>query len=239
MTALIPLVVILPLFGAAGALIAAKRQRIQVLVTVVALVAVMAVSVVLLIDVDASGPLLMEVGGWAAPFGIALVVDRLSALMLIVSAAVLLAVLLFSVGQGMADGDSETPVSIYHPTYMVLAAGVFNAFIAGDLFNLYVGFEILLVASYVLMTLGGTGPRIRAGVTYIVVSLVSSVLFLAASGFGYIAMIGAVGRVPAVVLVARLLPDGARTRDSCLRRPAHQGRCVRHYPHRDHPVSRQ
>ena len=191
MTALIPLVVILPLLGAAGALIAAKRQRIQVVVTIVALVAVMAVSVALLINVDASGPLLMEVGGWAAPFGIALVVDRLSALMLIVSAAVLLAVLLFSVGQGMADGDSETPVSIYHPTYMVLAAGVFNAFIAGDLFNLYVGFEILLVASYVLMTLGGTGPRIRAGVTYIVVSLVSSILFLASIAMIY----GALGTV--------------------------------------------
>jgi len=191
LTALIPLVVILPLLGAAGALIAAKRQRIQVVVTIVALVAVMAVSVALLINVDASGPLLMEVGGWAAPFGIALVVDRLSALMLIVSAAVLLAVLLFSVGQGMADGDSETPVSIYHPTYMVLAAGVFNAFIAGDLFNLYVGFEILLVASYVLMTLGGTGPRIRAGVTYIVVSLVSSILFLASIAMIY----GALGTV--------------------------------------------
>ncbi len=133
----------------------------------------------------------MEVGGWAAPVGIVLVVDRLSALMLIVSAAVLLAVLVFSVGQGMADGDSETPVSIYHPTYMVLAAGVFNAFIAGDLFNLYIGFEILLVASYVLMTMGGTGPRIRAGVTYIVVSLVSSLLFLAAIGMVY----GALGTV--------------------------------------------
>jgi multicomponent Na+:H+ antiporter subunit D len=191
MNSLIPLVVMLPLIGAAGALIAGKRPRLQVLVTVVALVAVLVVSVFLLIAVDTSGALMMEVGGWAAPIGIVLVVDRLSALMLIVSAAVLLAVLLFSVGQGMADGDSETPVSIYHPTYMVLAAGVFNAFIAGDLFNLYVGFEILLVASYVLMTMGGTGPRIRAGVTYIVVSLVSSLLFLASIGLIY----GALGTV--------------------------------------------
>lgn len=200
MTALIPLVVMIPLIGAAAALIAAKRQRLQVLVTVVALVAVMVVSVVLLIDVDASGALVMEVGGWSAPFGIVLVVDRLSALMLVVSAAVLLAVLLFSVGQGMADGDSETPVSIYHPTYLILAAGVFNAFIAGDLFNLYVGFEILLVASYVLMTMGGTGPRIRAGVTYIVVSLVSSLLFLAAIAMIY----GALGTVNIAQISVRM-----------------------------------
>src|SRR5690554_1920054 len=189
MTALIPLVVMLPLIGAAGALIAGKRQRLQVVV-----------SIVLLIDVDATGALVMEVGGWAAPVGIVLVVDRLSALMLIVSAAVLLAVLLFSVGQGMADGDSETPVSIYHPTYMVLAAGVFNAFIAGDLFNLYIGFEILLVASYVLMTMGGTGPRIRAGVTYIVVSLVSSLLFLASIAMIY----GALGTVNMAQISVRM-----------------------------------
>ncbi|MCW4384955.1 Na+/H+ antiporter subunit D [Salinibacterium sp. SYSU T00001] len=191
MTALVPLVVILPLLGAAGALIAGRHTRLQRLVTVAALVAVLAVSVALLIEVDRQGALVMTVGGWEPPFGISLVVDRLSALMLIISAIVLLAVLVFSVGQGMADGDDETPVSIYHPTYMVLAAGVFNAFIAGDLFNLYVGFEILLVASYVLITLGGTGARIRAGVTYIIVSLVSSVLFLAAIALIY----GALGTV--------------------------------------------
>src|SRR5690554_5050728 len=200
MTALIPLVVMLPLIGAAGALIAGKRQRLQVIVTVVALVAMMVVSILLLIDVDATGALVMEVGGWAAPIGIVLVVDRLTALMLIVSAFVLLAVLMFSVGQGMADGDSETPVSIYHPTYMVLAAGVFNAFIAGDLFNLYIGFEILLVASYVLMTVGGTGPRIRAGVTYIVVSLVSSLLFLASIAMIY----GALGTVNIAQISVRM-----------------------------------
>ncbi|WP_403023677.1 Na+/H+ antiporter subunit D [Salinibacterium sp. GXW1014] len=206
MTALVPLVVILPLLGAAGALIAGRRRRLQVMVTIAALVAVLVVSVFLLIEVDAQGALVMAVGGWDAPFGISLVVDRLSALMLIVSAAVLLAVLIFSVGQGMADGDDETPVSIYHPTYMVLAAGVFNAFIAGDLFNLYVGFEILLVASYVLLTLGGTGARIRAGVTYIVVSLVSSLLFLAAIAVIYGAL-GTVNIAHISLRMAELSPD--------------------------------
>ena len=91
-----------------------------------------------------------------------------------VSAAVTLCVLVYSIGQGMADGNEETPLSIYHPTYLVLTAGVTNAFLSGDLFNLYVGFEILLVASYVLLTLGGTETRIRAGTTYVVVSLLSS-----------------------------------------------------------------
>ena len=191
MTALVPLVVLLPLLGAGATLVFKRSARVQQGITVLALVAVLVISGVLLATVDATGSLVMEVGGWAAPFGIVLVVDRLAALMLVISSAVLLAVLVFSVGQGLADGHDETPVSIYHPSYMVLSTGVFTAFVAGDLFNLYVGFEILLVASYVLITLGGTEARIRAGVTYIVVSLLSSLLFLAAVSMIY----GAVGTV--------------------------------------------
>ena len=145
------------------------------------LAAVAVIAAVLLVVVDTSEPAVVTVGGWEAPFGIVLVVDRLSAIMLLISAIMLLVVLVYSVGQGIADRHRETPVSIFHPSYLILSAGVFNAFIAGDLFNLYVGFEILLAASYVLLTLGGTGERIRAGVTYIIVSLVSSLFFLARS----------------------------------------------------------
>jgi multicomponent Na+:H+ antiporter subunit D len=139
-------------------------------------------------------------GGWQPPLGIVLVVDRLSALLLVTSAIVTLGVLVYSVGQGTADGDSETPVSIYHPTYLILVAGVANAFLSGDLFNLYVGFEILLVASYVLLTVGGTEARVRAGVTYVIVSLVSSVLFLSAIALVY----GATGTVNLAQLAERL-----------------------------------
>lgn len=205
MTVLIPLVVLLPLLGAAVALTQAKHPRVQTLVAVGVLSAVLVIGVILLIAVDGSGAIAVEVGGWEAPFGIVLVVDRLSALLLVVSAAVLLAVLVFSVGQGLADGDRETPVSIYYPTYLILATGVFNAFLAGDLFNLYVSFEILLVASYVLITVGGTELRIRAGVTYIVVSLVSSIIFLAAIAMIY----GATGTVNIAQLSVRLaeLPE--------------------------------
>ncbi|MGX5682577.1 Na+/H+ antiporter subunit D [Schumannella luteola] len=200
MTALVPLVVLIPLLGAATALTLGRRPRAQRIVTVLALTAVLAIGAVLLWAVDSQGALVMEVGGWAAPFGIVLVVDRLSALMIVVSALVLLAVLVFSIGQGLADGDDETPVSIYFPTYQILAAGVFTAFIAGDLFNLYVGFEILLVSSYVLITLGGTEPRIRAGVTYIVVSLVSSMIFLASIAMIY----GAVGTINIAQISVRM-----------------------------------
>ena len=99
--------------------------------------------------------------------------------MLLVSAVVTLAVLVYSIGQGMTGDERETPrLTIYHPTFLVLAAGVSNAFLAGDLFNLFVSFEMLLFASYVLLTLGGTGARIRAGTIYVVVNVLSSSLFL-------------------------------------------------------------
>ena len=191
MNALVPLLVTLPLIGAAFTLVFGRRHRIQVMVSITTLTAVMVIAAILLVVVDSGTPLAVAVGGWPVPFGIVLYVDRLAALLVLVSSIVLLAVLLFSVGQGAADGDDETPVSIFHPSYLILSAGIFNAFIAGDLFNLYVGFEILLAASYVLITLGGTAPRIRAGTTYVVVSLVSSVFFLSAIGLLY----GATGTV--------------------------------------------
>ena len=209
MTALVPLVVIVPILGAAVALLASARPRLQRTIAAVALTAVLGIGIALIAAVADGSTLVMPVGGWPIPYGIVLVVDRLAALLLTVSAAVLLAVLVFSIGQGIADGDDrEAPVSIFYPTYLVLAAGVFDAFIAGDLFNLYVGFEILLVSSYVLITVGGTEPRIRAGTTYIVVSLVSSTLFLSAVG----AIYAATGTVNMAQIAERVavLPGGVQ-----------------------------
>lgn len=201
MGALVPLLVALPLLGAGLNLIANRRPRMQVTVSIVTLSVVAVIAAVLLVAVDqADTPVAVSVGGWPIPFGIVLYVDRLAALLVVVSSIVLLAVLLFSVGQGAADGDEDTPVSIFHPSYLILAAGIFNAFIAGDLFNLYVGFEILLVASFVLITLGSTESRIRTGVVYIVVSLVSSILFLAAIAMIY----GALGTVNIAQIAERM-----------------------------------
>ncbi len=175
--------VVVPLIGAGAALTLARHPRAQAAIAMTALSGVLATAIVLLIAAD-SGPLVLNVGGWDATIGISLVVDRLSALMLVVSSVVLLGVLAYSIGQGRAD-ETDTPVSVFYPTYLVLAAGVANAFVSGDLFNIYVGFEILLGASFVLITLGATGERIRAGTIYVVVSLLSSVLFLIAIALIY------------------------------------------------------
>ena len=143
--ALAPLMVLLPLLGAATALILGRRLRAQMAVSTIVLAAVAVIAAVLLAEVDrADAGIVVAVGAWPPPFGIVLVVDRLAGIMIIISALMLLGVLVYAVGQGIADQHRETPVSIFHPAYLILSAGVFNAFLAGDLFNLYVGFEILL-----------------------------------------------------------------------------------------------
>ena len=175
---LAPLAVIIPFLGAALSLVLLRRTNLQRIVAIGSLVLSLLVESAVLAGTWELGPQAVHLGGWAAPWGIVMVVDQLSSLMLVVSTVVSLAVLVYATGQGVADGDAEGPISIFHPSFLILVAGVSNAFLAGDLFNLYVGFEILLTASYVLMTMGGTAQRIRTGVTYVVVSVISSVLFL-------------------------------------------------------------
>ncbi len=187
MNNLLPLPVLLPLLGAGLTLALNRRPHAQRVVAGVVLVAVTTVAALLVHLTDAHGPIVLWVGSWPQPLGIALVADRLSALMLLVSSVVTLSVLLFSMGAPEAERRRETPISIFYPTFLVLSAGVSNAFLAGDLFNLFVGFEMLLFSSYVLLTLGGTAGRVRAGSTYVLVSLLSSTLFLVAIAAVYAA----------------------------------------------------
>ncbi|WP_407940201.1 Na+/H+ antiporter subunit D [Nakamurella leprariae] len=180
------------MIGAGVTMVASRRPRVQRALSVTALAAQLAVALIMLVVVDDRGPMVMHIGGWSAPFGITLVADRLAAFMLVVSTIVTLAVLIYSISQGRDDEEedgtnSETPTSIFHPTFLILATGVSNAFLAGDLFNLFVSFEILLTASYVLLTLGGTTERLRAGAPYIVVSLLSSLIFLSGVAMVYAA----------------------------------------------------
>ncbi len=203
---LTPLPVLVPMIAAAVTLIAGRRPRLQRTITVCALITVVAVCAVLLYYADRDGTIAVQVGGWGptepgmGPLGITLVVDRLSALMLVVSSIVLLAVVFYAIGQGIRDGDERQPVSIFLPTYLVLSAGVCNAFLAGDLFNLFVGFEVLLTASFVLLTLGASQERVRAGISYVMVSMVSSLIFL----FGLALVYAATGTLNMAELAVRL-----------------------------------
>ena len=133
---LAPLSVAILFFAAALTFILLRFPRVQAVISFGAIVVTLALDIVLLLAVWGREPQAVKLGGWDAPFGIVLVVDQLSALMLVVSLIVSLAVLIFATGQHLADEDDEVPISVYYPTYLLLIAGVSNAFLAGDLFNL-------------------------------------------------------------------------------------------------------
>lgn len=188
---LITLPTLVPLLGAAITLLAGRSPILQRAVALVAIGTALVASGMMLYLTDEHGTFSLHIGGWGSkgypngPLGITLVVDPLAALMLVVSTVVLLCVVSYAIGQGIRDGTSQQPVSIFLPTYLILCAGVCNSFLAGDLFNLFVSFEILLSASFVLLTLGASGERVRAGASYVMVSMLSSLVFLSGIAFAY------------------------------------------------------
>lgn len=206
---LIPLPIILPAATAAIALLLSRVPRLQWALAIISLGTLLVLSLVLVYLIYTNGIYTVQVGGWDSPIGITLVADGLATLMIAVSQLVLFAVMWFAIGQGVRDGDENEPIAIFVPTYMLLNMGVSMAFLAGDLFNLYVGFEVLLVASYVLLTLGASASRIRAGVSYVMVNMLSSLVFLTAIGLVY----QAVGTVNFAHISIRMedIPDGTRT----------------------------
>ena len=121
-----------------------------------------------------------ELGNWPGPFGIVLVLDRLSALLLLVTAVLAFIVLLYAIASGW-DGRGRH----FHSLYQFQLMGICGAFLTGDAFNLFVFFEVLLIASYGLMIHGGGQTRLRAGLQYVVMNLAGSTLFLFALGTIY------------------------------------------------------
>ena len=139
-----------------------------------------------------------ELGDWPAPFGIVLVLDRLSAMMVVLTAALALAVLLYAIGTGWDARGAN-----FHALFQFQLMGIIGAFMTGDAFNLFVFFEVLLIASYGLMIHAGGATRFRAGVQYVVYNLLGSTLFLFALGTLY-AVTGTLNMADLAVRVAEL-----------------------------------
>lgn len=204
MRSILPLPVMLPLLGAALCIVFGRSRRVQRTIGLTVLTANVVIAVIILVNVDQHGTVVTFMGGWPAPVGITLVADRLSAIMLTIGAVMLLAVLMYAIGQPGAERNHVG----FQSVYLVLAAGVSGAFLTGDLFNLFVSFEMMLTASYVLITLGGTRDQVRSGMTYVVISLLASVLFVAALALLY----AATGTVNMADLAEKIheLPEGLR-----------------------------
>lgn len=119
-------------------------------------------------------------GSWPAPFGISFVADRLSAAMVLITAIMAVATAVYQL-----DGSENTDRPLYQPLYHGLLAGVTGAFMTGDIFNMYVWFEIMLISSFGMLILGGTKEQLDAGVKYVTLNLVMTTIFLVGVAFLY------------------------------------------------------
>lgn len=174
-------VLLLPLVGSILLLLASGQPAVQRSGGVLFSLATFVASLFLLVRVDATGYQVIQVGNWSAPFGITLIADRFSAVMVAVSSFMGAAVAFFSLGE-IAHLRLKR---YFFPLYLLLMFGVNGAFVTGDLFNLFVWFEIMLIASFVLMSLGGEKAELEGGIKYVCLNLFSSSLFLAGAGIIY------------------------------------------------------
>ena len=177
--------IVIPMICAALGLTArrwsyARTARIQRGLATVAVTLNLLVAIAILIYTISGNRLVLQAGLWPAPFGITLFADGLSAIMLTLTG--ILAAATVSYAMGTLD---ERERMNFHPLLLFLLMGVNGAFLAGDLFNMYVFFEVLLMASFVLLTLGGQPGQINGGIRYVVLNLLASTLFLTAAAITY------------------------------------------------------
>jgi len=162
--------------------IAAWRDRVlQRWLSLSGAVSLLAAAVGLLAATGEHGILAAGSSGWPAPFGIALVADTLSALMVLLTGVVAVVVVVYSLG----GVDRQRESFGYHPLVHAVLAACSGAFLTGDIFNMYVWFEIMLLASFVLLTLGGERGQLEGAIKYVTLNLLSSGIFLAAIGLLY------------------------------------------------------
>jgi multicomponent Na+:H+ antiporter subunit D len=178
LAALAPLI---PLAAAAATLLAHNRPRLQTRLSLGFATALLVDSALLLAAVWQDGIVVVQASAWEAPFGITLAVDTLGAVMTLIAAITGLACLAYATAE-ISEQDRR---AFFHPLSQVLLAGVCGAFVTGDLFNLYVWFEVLLIASFGLLVIGGSKAQTDGAVKYVALNLVATSLFLLATGLIY------------------------------------------------------
>ena len=173
--------ILIPLITAILAFLLRRRPQAARLISVVGSVGLLAASIVLVIEVIDQGPIAAQMGGWQAPFGISLVADLLGAAMVVITGIVAVAVAVY----GLADVTSRAETLGHHALTHALLTGVCGAFLTGDLFNLYVWFEVMLIASFGLLILDGKRAQIDGAIKYVALNLVATICFLIGVGMLY------------------------------------------------------
>ena len=201
--------ILIPFFAGAMMLIYDERQRrAKLAISIVAVVATLLAAIALLMrskgnELTGNNDIgFYLLGDWAAPYGIVLVIDRLSAMMLVLTALLALPALVYAAAGWHRQGQH------FHSLFQFLLMGLNGAFLTGDLFNLFVFFEVLLAASYGLLLHGGGQLRVRGGLHYIAINLTGSLLFL----IGVSMIYGATGTLNMAHLsnMVPILPEAQR-----------------------------
>jgi len=173
--------IVVPLSTAAIMLLAPRRPMLQRSIGLTGAFVLLVTSVAVFTRVNAGGVQVLQISGWPAPFGITLVADLLAALLLLGVGIVAVAIC----AAAFAGVDPRREAFGYHPLIQILLMGVSGAFLTGDFFNLYVWFEVMLVASFVLMALHRTRAQLDAAFKYVTINLIASSIFLTALGLLY------------------------------------------------------
>ncbi|PMR76661.1 Na+/H+ antiporter subunit D [Billgrantia endophytica] len=192
----VALPVLLPLLSGAVSLLFWRSRPMQRFIAVAGNAALLGVALWLLVSVGRDDYVVIQMGGWQAPFGITLIADMLSAVMILLTGIIGLSLAVYSLA---STGPGHERFG-YYPLMHMLLAGVSGAFLTGDIFNLYVWFEVMLVASFALLILGGEKAQMEGAIKYVTLNLLASVIFLTAIGLLY----GMVGTLNMADIAQRL-----------------------------------
>ncbi|CAH0344617.1 Na+/H+ antiporter subunit D [Bacillus sp. CECT 9360] len=173
--------VLLPFLTGIILIFFSKKIQTQRILSLLSVILGIVISIVLVLNVHHQGIMALEVSSWEAPFGIAMVADMLSSLLVVTTSIVGFAIMIYS----FYSIGIEREKFFYYPVFQFLLVGINGAFLTGDIFNLFVFFEVMLMASYVLLVLGGTKPQLRESLKYILVNVISSALFVITVAYLY------------------------------------------------------
>ncbi len=172
---------VIPFATAVATILAWRSRRLQQTLSLAGTLALVASGGIILARVIATGPFAEQAGGWPAPFGITLVADGLSATMVVLAGVVALATVVF----GLGDVSEAEERLGHHPLTHAMLAGVSGAFLTGDIFNMYVWFEVMLIATFGLLVVGGGRAGLDGATKYVGLNLIGTVAFIAGVGLLY------------------------------------------------------
>ena len=206
MNILLVLPILIPLATAAVCLMFWGKRIAQRIIGVIGTLALLTTALTLLATVWRNGIIATQLGNWPAPFGITLAADLLGAIMTVLGSLMGLAVMVYSLG----TIDPQRERYGYYPFYNLLLMGVSGVFLTGDLFNLYVWFEVMLMSSFVLLALGGEKQQLEGAIKYVTLNLISSAFFLTALGILY-GMTGTLNMADLSLQLGQLEQSGVAT----------------------------